>query len=98
MRPRRWGDVRFLDGFPGKDVVMARQGDGHWYVAGINAQITTENLRLALNEPPVQGTATLITDGDGGNLSFRQQAVRLGADKMLDIALKPRCGFVLVSD
>ena len=96
--PGVWDDVRFLDGFPGKYVVMARQGDGHWYVSGINAQRTAADLQLDVADLPVRGTATLISDGSGGNLSFRRQTVRLGADKILRITLQPRGGFVLVFD
>ena len=41
--PSVWDDVKFLDGYPGKFVVLARQGDGRWYVAGINGEATRKD-------------------------------------------------------
>ena len=38
--PAVWDDIQFLDGYPGKFVVLARKGDGRWYLAGINADKT----------------------------------------------------------
>jgi len=94
--PAVWDDTKFLDGFPGKWVVLARRGEGRWYVAGINGEATAKTLTLDLGELPVGGSGTLITDGDGGNLSFRQEKVRLAADGKLKVTLQPQGGFVLV--
>jgi alpha-glucosidase len=96
--PSVWQDVRFLDGYPGRHVVIARQGsDGKWYVAGINAQDRAVNLRLSLAGMLPRGSATVITDGDDGNLSFRRQTVKPAADGKLDLTVKARGGFVIVS-
>ena len=94
--PSVWDDTKFLDGYPGKFVVLARQGDGRWYVAGINAERTELALKLDLQQLAAKGAGTLITDGDGGNLSFRRQAIELGADQQFDLTLLPHGGFVLV--
>jgi alpha-glucosidase len=96
--PSVWDDVRFIEGFPGKRAVIARNGDGHWYVAGINAENQAVRLHLSLADVPVQGAGTLITDGDGGNLSFRTEPLKLGAQKTLDLTVRPRGGFVIVFD
>src|SRR6185295_18295492 len=48
--PSVWDDVKFLDGYPGKFVVIARKGDGHWYVSGINGEATERKLTLGLSE------------------------------------------------
>jgi hypothetical protein len=94
--PSVWDDVRFLDGFPGKFVVIARKGNGRWYVAGINGEATEKKLTLDLAELRVRGEGTFITDGAGGNLSFKQNAVRAGKDKKLSVNVVPRGGFVIV--
>lgn len=95
--PSVWDDVKFMDGFPGKYVVMARQGNGHWYVAGINGERTDKELKLSFDELPVTH-GMLITDGDGGNLSFRKQAVDLSVSKTVAINVKGRGGFVMELD
>jgi hypothetical protein len=94
--PSVWEDTKFLDGQPGRFAVLARQGDGRWYVAGINAEAAEKKLALNLNELAIRGSGTLITDGDAGNLSFRQVPVQLSAGKQLELTLPPRGGFVLV--
>jgi hypothetical protein len=94
--PNIWDDMKFLDGYPGKLVVLARYGDGRWYVAGINGEAVPKNLSLDLSELGVRAPGTLITDGDGGNLSFHEETVQLPANKKLEISLKPNGGFVLV--
>jgi hypothetical protein len=94
--PAIWDDMKFLDGYPGKFVVLARQGGGHWYVAGINSEATAKTLTLNLSELSIRGAGTLITDGDGGNLSFRQETVRPDSDQRLKVTLPPQGGFVLV--
>lgn len=93
--PSVWDDMKFLDGYPGKFVVLARRGEGRWYIAGINGEAKENKLRLNLDELPVRGGATLITDGSEGNLSFRRETVRL-ANKKLDVTMLPNGGFVLV--
>jgi hypothetical protein len=94
--PSVWDDTKFLDGYPGKFAVMARRGDGRWYVAGINGEDTPRSLALDLKELGGAAAGTLITDGEGGNLSFRTERVELGPDQKLDVTLGQRGGFVLV--
>ncbi|HEY5042459.1 MAG TPA: glycoside hydrolase family 97 catalytic domain-containing protein [Verrucomicrobiae bacterium] len=94
--PSVWDDTKFLDGYPGKFVVLARKGDGHWYVTGINAETTAKKLTLDLSGLQTGKSATLITDGDGGNLSFRRETVSLSSGKKLQVTLQPNGGFVLL--
>jgi hypothetical protein len=93
--PSVWDDVKLIDAYPGKYVVLARKGDGHWYVAGINGEATARTLTLGLGPLKGEATGNLISDGDGGNLSFRQEAIKLKGDKKLEVTLQPRGGFVL---
>src|SRR5690606_41597755 len=39
--PSVWDDVKFIDGFPGKYVVLARRAGDTWYVAGIKDRKST---------------------------------------------------------
>ncbi len=94
--PSVWDDTKFFEGYPGKFAVFARRGEGRWYVAGINGEAKSRNLTLDLRELTAKGPGTLITDGDGGNLSFRKETVDLGSDKEFEVTLAPRGGFVLV--
>jgi hypothetical protein len=93
--PNVWDDTKFIAGQPGKFVVLARQGGDRWYLAGINGETTEKKLTLDLSKLRVR-SGTLITDGDGGNLSFRQETIHLASDKKLEVTLPPHGGFVAV--
>lgn len=59
--PTQWDETRFIDGYPGRYVVMARRHADRWYIAALNG--TGEPLSLDLSLPMLDGTAfTLYTD------------------------------------
>jgi hypothetical protein len=61
--PTQWDETRFIDGYPGRYVVMARRHANRWYIAALNG--TGEPLSLDLALPMLDGTAfTLYTDGN----------------------------------
>lgn len=47
--PTSWDEVRFIDGYPGKYVVLARRTGDKWYITGINAQAEPLQLKLDLS-------------------------------------------------
>jgi len=94
--PNVWDDMRFLDGYPGKFVVLARQANGRWYLSGINGEPTERDLTLDLGELVVKGSGTLITDGEAGPLSFLSREVRWSPGHTLQLTLQPHGGFVMV--
>ena len=94
--PAIWEDTKFIDGFPGKFAVLARRGDGRWYVAGINGEAAPRELTLDLRRLAGARTGTLITDGPRER--FAKRAVTLGPGRKLSLTLPPDGGFVLVFD
>ena len=46
--PTTWDEVRFLDGYPTKYVVLARRTGSKWYVAGLNGTQQAKTLQLSL--------------------------------------------------
>jgi hypothetical protein len=88
--PRSWDDVRFVDGVPGRYVVMARRAGDAWYVAGINADGADRTVTLDL--PFAAGKrGTLITDGTADR-SFVQKSI----DGKASVTMTSRGGFVAV--
>lgn len=47
--PTAWDETMFIDGYPGKYVVLARRSGNDWYVAGLNA--TDEAIKLEVSVP-----------------------------------------------
>ena len=56
--PTEWDEVRFIDGYPGQYIILARRAGDKWYVAGINA--TDQPLKQTLSLPMLnEGTVSL---------------------------------------
>ncbi len=89
--PRRWDDSRFLAGYPGSHVVMARKAGSSWYVAGINADQGERTVDLDLSFIGNRKGA-MITDG-AGQRDFTQKELASGKVR---VTIKPRGGFVAV--
>jgi alpha-glucosidase len=90
--PRNWDDVKFIDGVPGKYVVIARKSGDSWYIAGINAEQADLNLTLDLSFIGNK-KASLITDG-ASEREFTQSEI--SRDKATAITIKSHGGFVAV--
>ncbi|MFZ6767136.1 glycoside hydrolase family 97 catalytic domain-containing protein [Undibacterium sp. Di26W] len=90
--PVSWDDSRFVDGYPGQFVVIARRAGKAWYVAGINATGSDKQLNLDLSFIGDR-KAQMMTDGDSSR-AFVQQPVQ--AAKETRITIKPQGGFVAV--
>jgi hypothetical protein len=83
--PTTWDETRFIDGYPGKYVVLARRNADHWYIAALNAQKDPLNLTLNINGYNVK---TLLVD---------EAQLPMNADKKgnLNITIQPSSGAVL---
>ncbi|WP_442589754.1 glycoside hydrolase family 97 catalytic domain-containing protein [Pedobacter sp. AW31-3R] len=92
--PSQWEDVKFLDGEPGKLVVMARKSGNKWYVAGMNGELKAKKLHLDLSVLAKQ-KGVLFADGEQA-LTFSNTNITLPKDNKLEITLKENGGFVLV--
>lgn len=93
--PSIWDDTRFLDGYPGKFAVLARQGDGRWFVAGINGEATARPLQLDLGRlAPEGGRATLLADAANAPECERRE-ISWRAGERVPLTLAPNGGFVL---
>jgi hypothetical protein len=95
--PSVWDDVEFLDGYPGRYVVLARRSENRWFVAGINAEREPREVTVELPGIGVRG-ATLITDDREGNMSFREERIQIGGGKRQAITMRPMGGFVITVD
>ncbi|WP_235048361.1 glycoside hydrolase family 97 protein [Arcticibacter svalbardensis] len=89
--PASWDDVRFIDGFPGKRVVIARRSGTRWFVAGINGE--KEDKELTLDLSFINSTGKMITDG-AQDLSFVQSDVIPSRNTLVKV--KAAGGFVIV--
>lgn len=89
--PGQWDESRFLAGYPGRFVAIARRSATSWYVAGINAGSEPRTFDLDLSFV-TSGKGLLITDGDEPR-SFTRVEVGSGRRQ---VAVAPSSGFVMI--
>ena len=91
--PTTWDEVCFIDGYPGKYVVLARRHGDTWYVAGINA--TQEPLKLKVDLPMLSGK-TVSCYKDDKKQQPMCESLKVKADKKVQLDILPQGGVVLV--
>lgn len=88
--PTHWDDIRFIDGFPGKRVVLARRSGNTWYVAGINGERATQQFSLDLSF--LKKAGKLITDDGSGRL----KETEITPGKQTELNVIAAGGFVMI--
>jgi hypothetical protein len=76
--PVAWDETRFLEGWPGEYVVLARRRGDRWYVAGINGSEAARTVELDLAFAGAVKEGHVIADGDDGR-SVRRSPIQAGA-------------------
>ena len=72
--PTTWDEVRFIDGYPGRYVIIARRCGAKWYVAGINAD--AQPLKTTISLPTTSPTVQLYSDDAQLNGSVKTMKVK----------------------
>ena len=65
--PETWDDVKFIDGYPGKFVVIARKKGDKWYIGGINGENSERSITLNIPFLNNKSKGIIITDSDNKN-------------------------------
>lgn len=95
--PVAWDDIKFLEGYPGEKVVLARRTGDTWYLAGINGVNEKGETSLSLDflKAGKSYKMQFIGDGESGSdFKIQSDVVQKGAKKT--ISWLPRGGFVAV--
>lgn len=92
--PDYWDDVKFIDGYPGNYIVVARRSRTKWYLAGINGENKERKVEMNISAFK-KIKAMLITDSDSGQL-FGESSLPVNAAGKISISMKPNGGFVAV--
>jgi len=91
--PTHWDEVRFIDGFPGKLVVLARRTGSKWYVTGINGEGVSKDLTLDLSFLKNK-KGQLISDKNAQDL--QESTLSIPANGQVKMTLLPNGGFVAI--
>jgi len=91
--PTTWDETVYVDGYPGKNSVIARRHGERWYVAGVNAM--KEPARLKLSLPMLVGKKVKFYGDDEKGVTFlKELEVKGSGEAFVDV--QPGGGFVLV--
>lgn len=93
--PAVWDEVRYIDGYPGKFVAIARRSGDGWYIAATHADSGPKEMKLEL--PWLGGkTLNMLYDKEDRTAGFKK--VTAGNDGSVTLSLETGGGAVLVYD
>ena len=91
--PTTWDEVRFIDGYPGKYVILARRHGDKWYIAGVNAQ--KETLKLKVNLPMFSNGEKVRLFSDDKVLQGGVKQIEIGKKQELQLAITCNGGVLI---
>lgn len=90
--PTTWDEVRYIDGYPGRYVILARRHGDQWYIAGINAE--AKPLKRTLSLPMIAPNTPITCYTDDAHL---QGSVRnVGQRGSIKVSIPQNGGVVIV--
>ncbi|WP_347349843.1 glycoside hydrolase family 97 catalytic domain-containing protein [Flavobacterium sp. CSZ] len=93
--PTTWDEVRFLEGYPGKYVVLARRKGTKWYIAGVNAQKETVKLKIKL--PMIASGTAFKCYLDDEHLNGKVKTMKLKNSHEIEISIPCNGGMLLLN-
>ena len=91
--PTSWDDVKFIDGYPGKYLVMARRVGEKWYLAAINAEEKPLVLNLSLDMFNVGDEVTLYSDDTKNGAPMK--TLKVNKKRLLKVTVPCNGGLVV---
>ncbi len=91
--PTTWEETRFIDGYPGKYVIMARRHGQDWYVAGLSAE--DKPLTLTLDLPMFDKGETLQYYNDSSKREPMLTKLKIDKKGKAKVTLQPNGGLII---
>ena len=91
--PTTWDELRFIDGYPGRYIILARRSDSHWHVVGINAQ--QEPVKTTLQLPMFKQGSLLTIYSDDAQLNGSMKNAKQGKKQQLAVTIPQNGGLVI---
>ena len=92
--PTLWDEVKYIDGYPGKYVIMARRHGDTWYVVGINAQ--KETLKVEVELPMFAQGDVVKVYSDDKDLNGSLDDMKIKKNGKVKIEIPCNGGIVMV--
>ena len=94
--PTVWNETRFISGYPGESVVIARRSKNTWYVAGINGSDIARTIPLSLSKLNIPASAKIQAFCDGTAIEKEKWNIQTLKTLPEAVNLQPRGGVVFI--
>jgi hypothetical protein len=93
--PNAWDNTKFLDGYPGREIIIARQKGNCWYIGGISGENIekTKTLKFGFLLENTDYKLTIIADGNHDK-DFKVQYLVVNQSSSVEVKMLRRGGFV----
>ena len=91
--PTTWDEVKFIDGYPGKYVILARRCGDKWFVVGINAD--KQPLKKTVTLPMFEKNSQLTVYSDDAQLQGSVKQVKQNKKQQLTMVIPTNGGIVI---
>ena len=91
--PTTWDEVKFIDGYPGKYVIMARRSGDKWWIVGVNADKTPLTKKVTL--PMLKAGSMAKVYSDDAQLAGSVKDVKVGKKQQMTITIPTNGGIVI---
>ena len=91
--PTTWDEVKFIDGYPGKYVILARRSGDKWFVVGINAD--KQPLKKTVTLPMFEKNSQLTVYSDDAQLQGSVKQVKQNKKQQLTVVIPTNGGIVI---
>lgn len=93
--PTTWDEVKLIDGYPGKYVIMARRCGTKWYVVGINAD--EQPLKKVVTLPMFEKGTELTVYSDDAQLNGSVKSLKQNKKKQIMMTIPCNGGIVIMA-
>lgn len=90
--PKNWDDVKFIDGYPGKYVVLARKKGNEWFVAGINGENSERTITINPSFINSKSKGFIITDSDN---KIELVKMEIDLSNPINFSIQPHGGLII---
>jgi len=92
--PTTWDETVFIDGYPGKYVVLARRHASKWYIVGVNAEKEVKQLKIKLSM--LAGDRVLLYS-DKKDRTPKREEININKNGEITLTIQPEGGVILTN-
>lgn len=90
--PTTWDETVFIDGYPGKYVILARRNGNKWYITGINAEKEVKKLKVKL---PMLADSKVSLYSDKKDRSPQLEQLSIKKNGEITLTIQPEGGVII---